>query len=102
MGKQRQEKGDTMKKHQIKLKDLYELLTTGKLSNNQFTEWLTFYRYKHWGIGWDEGIQSERDALHKFIEEFRGQEHERNAMFGEGYDFALEQMESFIKGRERR
>jgi hypothetical protein len=86
----------------IQLKDLYETTKKGEISASGFKEWIMYYRYKHWGIGLDEGRKEERDEMQRFIDEFRGQENERNEMFGEGYDFALEQMESFIKGRERR
>jgi len=84
----------------IKLKDLYETIKKGELSVSGFKDWIMYYRYKHWGIGWDEGKKAEQEAMQRFIDEFRGHEAERNAMFSEGYDFALEQMELFIKGRK--
>ena len=42
---------------------------------------------------------AEREYALQTIEELMGSQRERNNMFSEGYDYALENLEQFIKGR---
>lgn len=42
---------------------------------------------------------AEREYALQTIEELMGSQRERNNMFSEGYDYALESLEQFIKGR---
>jgi len=43
--------------------------------------------------------ENEHTVIMQFIEEFYAEENERNPMFGEGYDFALDQVRRLIEGR---
>jgi len=36
------------------VKDIYDKVRNEEITKRQFTEWLMLYRYKHWGIGFDE------------------------------------------------
>ena len=38
----------------VKLKDLYNQIKNGEMTERSFKEWLQFYRYKHWGKGMDD------------------------------------------------
>lgn len=38
----------------VKLKNLYNEIKYGNMTERSFQEWLTFYRYKHWGKGMDD------------------------------------------------
>ena len=47
-------------------------------------------------------ISEEREAMLDFIGEFMGTEGSRNAMFSDGYDYALGQMKELLEGRMKR
>jgi hypothetical protein len=42
----------------VKLKDLYNQIKNGEMTERSFKEWLQFYRYKHWSKGWDIGYDA--------------------------------------------
>ena len=44
----------------------------------------------------------ERKAVLEMIDEFIGMERDRNAMFSDGYDYALHQVTEFVLARGRR
>jgi hypothetical protein len=48
---------------------------------------------------WQRAIQAERKVLLDTIDELTGMERERHAMFSEGYDYALQNIEQFIRAR---
>jgi hypothetical protein len=41
---------------------------------------------------------AEREKVLLMVDEMRGSEQGRNAMFSEGYDYAMHQVETFVKG----
>jgi hypothetical protein len=43
--------------------------------------------------------QDERIAVLETIEELKGMESDRHPMFSEGYDYALDHIEQFVRGR---
>lgn len=43
----------------------------------------------------------EHTAVIETIEELRGMESDRHPMFSEGYDYALDHIEQFVRGRQR-
>ena len=45
----------------VKLKDLYNQIKNGEMTERSFKEWLNFYSYKHWGRGWDDGFESQAE-----------------------------------------
>ena len=46
-------------------------------------------------------IDAERKSVLVTIDELRGMESDRNAMFSDGYDHALSHIEEFIRAREQ-
>jgi aspartyl/asparaginyl beta-hydroxylase (cupin superfamily) len=46
-------------------------------------------------------IEAERQSVLVTIDELRGMESDRNAMFSDGYDHALSHIEEFIRAREK-
>ena len=46
--------------------------------------------------------QDERIAVLETIEELKGMESDRHPMFSEGYDYALDHIEQFVQGREKK
>ena len=44
---------------------------------------------------------AEREAILETVDELTGAEQYRNAMFSDGYDYALGHVKEFIKGRAR-
>jgi hypothetical protein len=46
-------------------------------------------------------IEDERQSVLVTIDELRGMESDRNAMFSDGYDHALSHIEEFIRAREQ-
>ena len=49
----------------VKLKDLYNQIKNGEMTERSFKEWLNFYSYKHWGRGWDDGFESQAERQEK-------------------------------------
>ena len=45
----------------VKLKDLYNQIKNGEMTERSFKEWLKLYSYKHWGRGWDDGFESQAE-----------------------------------------
>jgi hypothetical protein len=48
-----------------------------------------------------EAVAAERKAILETVDELTGAEQYRNAMFSDGYDYALGHVKEFIKGRAR-
>ena len=48
-----------------------------------------------------EAVADERKAILETVDELTGAEQYRNAMFSDGYDYALGHVKEFIKGRAR-
>jgi len=46
--------------------------------------------------------KQERMAVLETIEELKGMESDRHPMFSEGYDYALDHIEQFVQGREKK
>ena len=46
--------------------------------------------------------QDERIDVLETIEELKGMESDRHPMFSEGYDYALDHIEQFVRGRDNR
>ena len=49
----------------VKLKDLYNQIKNGEMTERSFKEWLKLYSYKHWGRGWDDGFESQAERQEK-------------------------------------
>jgi hypothetical protein len=48
-----------------------------------------------------EAVAAERKAILETVDELTGAEQYRNAMFSDGYDYALGHVKQFIEGRAR-
>ena len=46
--------------------------------------------------------ERERTAVIETIDELMGMESDRHPMFSEGYDYALDHIKQFVRGRDRR
>ncbi len=46
-----------------------------------------------------EAVAAEREAILETVDELTGAEQYRNAMFSDGYDYALGHVKQFIEGR---
>jgi hypothetical protein len=47
-------------------------------------------------------VLAEREAVIETIDELMGMESDRHPMFSEGYDYALDHIKQFVRGRDRR
>ena len=47
-------------------------------------------------------VLAERTAVIETIDELMGMESDRHPMFSEGYDYALDHIKQFVRGRDRR
>jgi hypothetical protein len=47
-------------------------------------------------------VLAERKAVIETIDELMGMESDRHPMFSEGYDYALDHIKQFVRGRDRR
>jgi hypothetical protein len=99
----------------------HELKTSGRDGVEGFRKYVTRHGYPCWSrtFGSTESLviqalrqalaqpdevlaERERTAVIETIDELMGMESDRHPMFSEGYDYALDHIKQFVRGRDRR
>jgi len=83
------------------LEELDRLVSFAALVETAATESANARANTSWALMCKKMVAAEREAVLVTINELMGSELDRNPMFSEGHDYALERIETFIRARSK-